>query len=72
MASTGASIWLPDAETFFMELSNSDRESTATMKRHRYLVRFFRVLCSLTGRIQKNFKCSNYENLRIIGTRNYL
>ena len=30
------------------------------------------VLCLQTGRIQKNFKCSNYENPRIIRTRNYL
>ena len=47
-------------------------ESTATTKRYGYSVRFFRVLCSQTGRIRKNFKCSNYENRRIIRTRNYL
>ena len=63
----GAAIWLPDTSTFFMELSTMhDYESTATTKRHSYSARFFRLLCSQTGRIRKNFKCSNYENRRII------
>ena len=38
-----------------------DYESTAATKRHGFLVRFFRPLCSKTGRIRRNFNCSNYE-----------
>ena len=39
---------------------------TATTTRHSYSVRFFRLLCSQTGRIRRNFNCSNCENQRII------
>ena len=38
-----------------------DYESTAATKRHGFLVRFFRPLCSQTGRIRRNFNCSNCE-----------
>ena len=56
----------------FHGIKYGDCKSTATTKRYSCSVRFFRVLCSQTGRIRKNFKCSNYENRRIIHTRNYL
>ena len=45
-----------------MELiEHYDYESTAATKRHGFSVRFFRLLCSQTGRIRRNFNCSNYE-----------
>ena len=66
----GAAIWLPDTSTFLMELSTMhDYDSTAKTKRHSYSARFFRLLCLQTGRIRKNFKCSDYENRRIIYTQ---
>ena len=47
---------------FFMDrVKHYDYRSTATTKRHSYSVRFFRHLCSQTGRIWRNFNCSNYE-----------
>ena len=72
MASVGAAIWLPDTETFFVELGTII--SRAQQQRNATATQFdsFRVLCSQTGRIRKNFKCSNYDNRRIIRTRNYL
>ena len=42
-------------------IKHYDYESTATTKRHGYSVRFFRLLCSQTGRIRRNLNCSNYE-----------
>ena len=40
-------------------IKHYDYGSTATTKRHSYSVRFFRLLCSQTGRIRRNFNCSN-------------
>ena len=45
----------------FHGIKHYDYGSTATTKRHSYSVRFFRLLCSQTGRIRRNFNCSNYE-----------
>ena len=45
----------------FHGVKHYDYESTATTKRYSYSVRFFRLLCSQTGRIRRNFNCSNYE-----------
>ena len=53
----------------FSWIKHYDYVSTATTKRHSYSVRFFRLLCLQTGRIRKNFKCSDYENRRIIYTQ---
>ena len=62
MVSAVAAIWLPDTQRFFMELiEHYDYEGTATTKRHGFSVRFFRPFCSQTGRIRRNFNCSNYE-----------
>ena len=61
MASTVAAIWLPDTQRFFMGIEQYDYESTAATKRHGFSVLFFRLLCSQTGRIWRNFNCSKYE-----------
>ena len=45
----------------FHGIKHYDYGSTATTKRHSYSVQFFRLLCSQTGRIRRNFNCSNYE-----------
>ena len=58
---------------FFHGIKHNEYKSTRTTKRHSYSVQFFTLLCSQTGRIRKNFKCSNLlENRRIIRTGNYL
>ena len=62
----------PTYRKVFLGIKYNDYQSTATTKRLSYPVRFFRVLCSQNGRIWKNFKCSNYENPRIIRARNVL
>ena len=45
----------------FHGVKHYDYGSTATTKCHSYSVRFFRLLCSQTGRIRRNFNCCNYE-----------
>ena len=62
----------PRYRKVFHGIKYNDYQSTATTKRRSYPVRFFRVLCSQNRRIRKNFKCSNYENPRIIRARNLL
>ena len=59
-------IWSVKTKCFqihkvFHGVKHYDYGSTATTKRHSYSVRFFRLLCSQTGRIRRNFNCSNYE-----------
>ena len=43
----------------FHGIKHYDYGSTATTKRHSCSVRFFRLLCSKTGRIRRNFNCCN-------------
>ena len=50
----------------FHGITHYDYESTAATKHHSDSVQLFRLLCSQTGRIRRNFNCSNYENRRII------
>ena len=45
----------------FQGIKHYYNESTATTKCHGYSVWFFRLLCSQTGGIWRNFNCSNYE-----------
>ena len=47
--------------TVFHGVEHYDYGSTATTKRRSYSVRFFRLLCSQTGRMRRNLNCSNYE-----------
>ena len=61
MASAVAAIWLPDTPRFFMGIEPYDYENTAATKGHGFSVLFFRHLFSQTGRIRRNFNCSNYE-----------
>ena len=65
MAPAGAAIWLQGIKTFFME--SSTVIARAQQPRNATAAQFVSlVLCSQTGRIRKNFKCSHYENRRII------
>ena len=62
MVSAVAAIWLPDTQRFFLGIEHmitraqQQRNATASQA-----VRFFRLLCSQTGRIRRNFNFSNYE-----------
>ena len=50
----------------FHGIKHYDYESTATTKHHSESVQLFRLLCSQTRRMRRNFNCSKYENRRII------
>ena len=56
-----AICWASKYIKLFHGIKLYDDGSTATTKHHSYSVRFFRLLCSQTGRIRRNFNCSNYE-----------